>query len=156
MSKQDETLSNKTINSNQIKKAVDQLKLNKFPGIDGLTPEFYKHFWNTLQTPLCDMINETYRTGHIPESSKLAVVSLIHKNGDPQLLRNYQPISLMNYDYKILAFVLAQRFQNVVNKVISNDQSAYIKDRFLGNNVRLGRELPLTGSRSEGSGSKGE
>ena len=111
--------------------------MNKSPGIDGLTPEFYKHFWNTLQTPLCDMINETYTTGHLPESSKLAVVSLIYKNGDPQLLKNYRPISLMNYDYKVLAFVLAQRFQNVVNKVISNDQSAYIKDRFLGNNVRL-------------------
>ena len=83
------------------------------------------------------MINETYTTGHLHESSKLAVVSLIYKNGDPQLLKNYRPISLMNYDYKILAFVLAQRFQNVVNKVISNDQSAYIKDRFLGNNVRL-------------------
>ena len=137
LSKHDETLSNKTINSKEIKKAVDKLKLNKSPGIDGLTPEFYKHFWNTLQTPLCDMINETYTTGHLPESSKLAVVSLIYKNGDPQLLKNYRPISLMNYDYKILAFVLAQRFQNVVNKVISNDQSAYIKDKFLGNNVRL-------------------
>ena len=38
------------------------------------------------------------------------------RNGDPQLLKNYLTITLINNNYKILAFVLAQRFQNVTIK----------------------------------------
>ena len=53
------------------------------------------------------------------------------------MLKNYRPISLTNYDYKIIAFVLSERIQKVTQNLISHDQTAYIKERFIGNNVRL-------------------
>ena len=43
-------------------------------------------------------------------------------------IENYRPINLTNVDYKILAFVLSNRLQKVIGKIVSSDQSGYIKD----------------------------
>lgn len=43
----------------------------------------------------------------------------------------------MNTDYKILASVLADRLKSVLSSCISFDQNAYLKGRFIGNNIRL-------------------
>ena len=87
--------------------AVQNLKLNKSPGLDGLTPEFYQTFWEELKYPYLDMITESLRQGSLPCSMRQAVVTLIFKKGDNTDLKNYRPISLSNYDYKILSFMLA-------------------------------------------------
>ena len=46
-------------------------------------------------------------------------------------------ISLTNVDYRILTFLLANRLQKVIGKIIDDDQTADIKGRFMGNNIRL-------------------
>ena len=43
------------ISENEFSDLVNKLKINKSPGLDGLTPEFYKHFWHHLSTPFCNM-----------------------------------------------------------------------------------------------------
>ena len=47
-----------------------------------------------------------------------------------------RPISLTCTDYKILAQILADRMHKILEKVISFDQSGYVKGRFLGHNIR--------------------
>ena len=87
------------------------------------------------------MVYETFDVGELPDSAKKAVLALIFKKGDRDLLKNYRPISLTNYDYKIIAFVLSRRLQNVIPKVINTDQSAYIKKRYIGCNARLVQDI---------------
>ena len=53
------------------------------------------------------------------------------------MLANYRPISLTNVDYKILAFVLANRLQTVIKSIVNPAQVAYIKGRYIGCNIRL-------------------
>lgn len=53
------------------------------------------------------------------------------------MLKNYRPISLTNVDYKILAFVLSARLQKVICNLVSQEQTAYIKHRFIGQNIRF-------------------
>ena len=52
-------------------------------------------------------------------------------------IANYYPISLTNVDCRILAFILANRMQSVIEFVVSPDQTAYIKGRYMGFNIRL-------------------
>ncbi len=121
----------------ELKKVVKNLKTGKSPGCDGITPEFYKTFWDIIQTPFLDMLRETYTHGELPYTVRKAIVALLYKKGDDTLLKNYRPISLTNYDYKILCFVLASRLQGVLKDLVHHDQTGYIKGRFIGNNARL-------------------
>ena len=49
---------------------------------------------------------------------------------------NFRPISLLNVDLKILSHVLAQRLKKILSKLINEDQTGYIKNRFIGFNLR--------------------
>ena len=50
-------------------------------------------------------------------------------------LKIFRPLSLSNIDYKILDFTLAKRLQANLDKLISAEQTAYVKMRFMGENI---------------------
>ncbi len=127
----------KEISKKEVKVVVDHLKNDKSPGIDGIIPEFYKKFWNLIEQPFMNMLEDTYRKGELPHTLRIAVIALLFKKNEKYLLKNYRPISLTNYNYKILAFTLANRVQKVLKNLISNDQTGYVKDRFIGMNCRI-------------------
>jgi hypothetical protein len=103
------------------------MKHNKAPGLDGLPSEFYKTLWNDIKHLLVDPYNESLVEGELSFSQKQSVLSLILKKGDKQDIKNYRPISLTNCDYKIIAFLLANRLQRVIGKLVNHDQTGYIK-----------------------------
>ena len=121
--------------------ALGNMKLNKSPGLDGLSTEFYKKFWFLLGPLLVEVFNESFNNGKLPESQRQCVMTLLFKKEDREEISNYRPISLTNCDYKILAFVLSARLQKVIGKIVSSDQSAYIKQRYIGTNIRLVNDI---------------
>lgn len=122
--------------SDECEIALKNMKLNKSPGADGLTAEFYSYFWNLLGKLITDVLNEGFTKSELSVSQRTGILSLLYKKGDPTNLENWRPISLLNVDYKIAARVLANRIQKVINKIVSLDQQGYIKNRFIGYNLR--------------------
>ena len=116
--------------------ALNEMKLNKSPGLDGLTVEFYKAFWNTIGPILVSALNESYNTKELSYTQKQSVFSLLFKKGDPENLENWRPISLLNIDYKIIAKILARRLQTILPFIISQDQQGYVKNRNICFNIR--------------------
>ena len=129
------------ISLNECTSSVQILKRNKSPGLDGLTAEFYQHFWYLFGQFLVEVYNESFSQGRLTESQNTSVLSLIFKKSDRTLLKNYRPLSLTNVDYKILAMVLACRLQKVIHNIISPEQTACIKGRYIGTNIRLIEDL---------------
>ncbi len=125
------------ITQNEVKRVIDCLKTEKSPGSDGLTPEFYKTFWPLIKDLFMNMIQETFEHGELPYSMRKALLALLYKKGDITLLKNYRPISLTNYDYKIICFTLTNRLQKVIKSLVHEDQTGYIKGRYIGTNARL-------------------
>ena len=117
--------------------SLNRMKKNKSHGLDGITTEFYQEFWPLIGNLLVDVFNHSHDTGNLPDSLRKSVMSLIYKKDDEDDIRNYRPISLTNVDYRILAFTLAERMQKVLGDIISNDQTAYIKGRYMETNIRL-------------------
>lgn len=134
---QEQQLCDAEITENECLYVIKSMKCNKSPGSDGLPSEFYKQFWNEIKICFMANLREIFYEGELSNSMKRAIISLIFKKGDKLLLKNYRPISLTNTDYKIIAFVLSVRMQKVIPKVVSYDQTAYIKNRFIGTNIRL-------------------
>lgn len=59
-------------------------------------------------------------------------MSLIHKKGKSKLeCSSYRPISLLNVDSKIFAKRLACRLETVIPSIVSDDQTGFIKNRYL-------------------------
>jgi len=59
------------------------------------------------------------------------------KDADPSLIKNWRPLTLLNYDYKIAAKSIANRLKSVIPNLINNDQTSFKKGRFIGENIRL-------------------
>ena len=71
-------------------------------------------------------------------SQKRRVIKLIpKKDAEPYYVKNWRPITLLNCDYKIAAKAIANRLRNVISNIINNDQTGFLKGRFIGENIRL-------------------
>ena len=125
------------ISESECDRVISSLKRDISPGSDGLTTDFYRHFWADIKHFVIDAINESYEVGILPPSFRRIILVLLFKKQDRQLLKYYRPISLSNTDYKILAFILAERLQQVIGKLVGKQQTAYINGRFIGNSARL-------------------
>ena len=136
LSLEDQNMCEGTVTLNECEKAIKIMKNNKSLGSDGLTVEFYKTFWPDIANILVDSFNEAFSMGNLSYSQNLSILTLIYKKGDQTNLKNYRPISLTNVDYRILAFTLALRLQKAIGNVISPEQSGYVKNRFIGTNIR--------------------
>lgn len=53
------------------------------------------------------------------------------------LIDNWRPICLLNNDYKILALLLAKSIKEVLDAIIDETQSGFLRNRHISNNVRL-------------------
>jgi hypothetical protein len=125
------------INITEIGLALKELKNCKSPGTDGFTADFYKFFWIKIKDLVLNSLQTAFVKGELSTEQKRGVINLIpKKEKDIRLLKNWRPISLLNTDYKILTKTLASRLKKVLPDVINEDQVAYLKERFIGQNIR--------------------
>lgn len=68
-------------------------------------------------------------------------LTLIPKSSCPQGLRDYRPISLLGSIYKLISKVLASILATVMDSIISSNQSAFIKKRYIADGVVVMNEL---------------
>ncbi len=124
------------ISSDEVEAAIKQLWTGKAPGSNGLTADFYKHFLVELAPILAKVFNDIFENKKLSAAQCLAIIILLFKKGDKQLLNNYRLISLTNTDYKVLAYILSNRLEKHLMVIISSQQTAYMKGQFIGTNIR--------------------
>ena len=111
---------------------------SKTPGTDGLPAEFYKTFWSDISDALIAVLNFSYNINKLSITQRRVLIKLIpKKETDLKNLKNWRPLSLLICDYKIAAKSIANRIQATLPKLIDNDQTGFIKGRFIGENIRL-------------------
>ena len=112
---------------------------NKAPGSDGLPMEFYVKFWDVIGSDLVTVLNSCFDAGFLASSQRGGVISLSFKKGDRLDPRNWQPVSLLNVDYKLAARVLARPLLKVIHLVVADDQTCGVPGG------TLARTLPFCG-----------
>ena len=120
--------------------ALKDMKPDKSPGSDGLPAEFYTFFWDIIGEHLVEVFKFCYSRGLLTESMRLAILSLLYKKGDVELLKNWRPISLLNVDYKISSKAFALRLQQVLPFVLNKDQTCSVPGRSIFENLMLVRD----------------
>lgn len=93
----------------------------KSPGVDGLTKCFYLKCWNIIKTELVYVVNDVLN-GKMCKEFIEGVIILIRKKGNSNDIQNYRPITLLNFDYKLVSRILKNRLNNFTSSVMSNSQ----------------------------------
>ncbi len=110
ISASDKDFCDRPITLAEILESIKYLKVNKSPGIDGLTSEFYQKFARDFAPFLLEIIYESIRVESLPPTLTQSLITLIPKPKKYLLLiDNWRPISLLNCDYKIIATIFAKR-----------------------------------------------
>ena len=136
LTEEDKAFLDKMPSLSEVDEIVKLPKENKSPGLDGIPIEFYRKFWGKLRSLYYAMINETWRDRILPYTTRTSVLSTLFKDDNRKILKNYRPLSLTNCDYRIIAMLFSNRLDKVLPKIINFDQSAYLKERFIGTSVR--------------------
>ena len=59
------------------------------------------------------------------------------KGKDKRFIKSWRPISLLNTEMDIISKVLSTRIKNVLPFLISSNQTAYVKKRFISKSGRV-------------------
>ena len=130
------------ISEDELFDALMTLKTGKVCGVDGLTLEFYRTFWRKLVCPLHAMLSHAIEQGRLSTFAHCRIINLIPKKGkDDKLVHNWQPITLLNYDYKLYAKALANRLDVVIPDLVGKQQTGFIKGRTIHSNLSKTREV---------------
>ena len=121
--------------------AIKSFANDKSPGCDGLTAEVYQTFFNVIGKDLIEVINDGFNRGELSLSMRRGIIVLIWKGDDKRLLKNWRPISLLNYDYKAITKVLTTRVRDILPRIINPNQKCGIKGRSIHDGAALIRDL---------------
>ena len=71
-------------------------------------------------------------------TERRSIIKIIpKKDAELYFIKNWRPLSLLNTDYKLAAKAIANRIKSVLPNTINNDQTGFLKGRFIGENVRF-------------------
>ena len=71
--------------------------------------------------------------GALSISQRRGIIKLIpKKDADPHFIKNWRPLTLSNCDLKIATKAIANRIKKVIPKPFNNDQTGFLKGRFIG------------------------
>jgi hypothetical protein len=117
---------------------IKQLPPDKAPRPDGFTGCFYRACWSIIKKDIMAAIlavwNKDFRNFRYLNT---AFIILLPKKEDAILAKDFRPISLIHSFAKLITKIMANRLSGYMDKLISRNQSAFIKGRFIQDNFML-------------------
>ena len=115
---------NSFLSLNEVKQSVFSLKLNSTPGLDAITAEYLRQFFDLLEKLLFSFFSACIHFRYFPSAWKKSLVIIIPKIGKDNydLPSSYRPISLLS--------TVAKKFEKTIHKrllFVSNEKNWFDK-----------------------------
>lgn len=112
---------------NEIQQIILKLKLDKAPGIDGISTQHLRLASEFIQMPLVNVINQMFIEGIFPDILKVGLIKPLLKKGEPTEVSNYRPISLISNVSKIIEKILKKRIESFLERfqILSDNQFGF-------------------------------
>jgi hypothetical protein len=103
-----ETVSEVRLSREDVDKAMQKIKKRKATDGTGMAGELYKAGGDWMTTHLVEKFNNVLESGVAPDLWKPVLFSMLHKDGDRGLIKNYRPLALLPLSYKIFATAILE------------------------------------------------
>jgi hypothetical protein len=107
------------------------MKENTASGPDGFGVCFYKSCWEIIKGELMELMNDFYLQNLDVGRLNDGVITLIPKSQEANNVKHFRPICLLNVSFKIFTKLLMERLTGYANKLISANQTTFIKGRLI-------------------------
>ena len=91
----------------------------KAPELDGMSPIFFKHYWNIIRLEVVNCVLSSLNLGRMSCSLNETYICLCPKVKSHQEITEFRPISLCNVMYNLTYKVFANRLKRVLATVIN-------------------------------------
>lgn len=115
--------------SEEIFLAVKDMDPDSAPGPDGFNGHFFVSCWNIVGADVTAAIQYFFHTGLLPSSFNSSMIILIPKVDNADSIKQFRPISLANFVFKIIPKILSLRLASIASRIISPQQHAFVPGR---------------------------
>ena len=105
------------------------------PGPEGYSAGFFHDNWPIVGDEVCQAIFTSLNSRILNTDLNFTYIAFIPKKQNASVVSDFRPISLCNVLYMIISKVLANRLKEILPKIISATQSAFILGRFITDNI---------------------
>ena len=125
----------------EVEAALKQMHPSKSPGPDGMPALFYQNYWDIVGSDVVCMVLNVLNSNMSMADLYKTFITLIPKINNPAKMTDFRPISLCNVIYKLISKVLANRLKLVLPQIIYENQSAFLSERLIMDNVLIAFEI---------------
>lgn len=116
----------------EVWKTISSLPSDKAPDPDGFTGKFYKTCWQIIKVDIMAAVSAVWsRKIRNFEQLNSAYITLLPKKEEATSIRDFRPVSLVHSFAKLITKLLANRLVGRLDQMVSPNQSAFIKGRFI-------------------------
>lgn len=94
-----------------------------------------------VKEKVCNFVKECFLLGRILAMANRSFIVLIPKNDMTNNFNHFRPISLCNFTYKVITKILASRLSRISERLISPNQIAFVKMRWIAENTVLAQKV---------------
>lgn len=113
----------------EVKNVVHSLNGAGAPSPDGFGGFLFQSFWHIVGDDVYKSVYQIFLENWILPGMNSNMVSLIPKFPEAVRIEDFRPISLANFQFKIITKVMADRLSLIAPKVIFAHQRGFVKGR---------------------------
>ncbi|KAL3694644.1 hypothetical protein R1sor_008295 [Riccia sorocarpa] len=131
----------------EVGKLVHRMAKGKAPGLDGVTCEVVVKCWSWVGESCVNIVQHFWETGELGASEVQGLIKLLPKNEEKQFIKNWRPISLLPFLYRLVSKILADRIKQIIPRLVDEEQTGFVEGRSIVDNVislKLGQDIAVS------------
>ena len=131
--------------SEEVGRAIMEMRNNSAPGPVGLPVIFFQIFWENIKAVIMPMFQEFYIGTLVMSRLNFGVVTLIPKVVGATDIRQFRPLTVLNVIHRIFSKVCASRLAPILERLTHPYQFAFLKGQHIHDGILALHEIVQIG-----------